>query len=157
MGTSLRELFEPAPGTIYLDAATYGLPPRPTVEAMRQALAATVGLLQRHGKDVWLILQVPELDFALAECIGRPVSFAHRASGRCAVPARDALGRQATYRQIVADVQRQLPRLHVLDPARELCDAELCHAVAAGRLLYADSNHLSRAGALWLAPKFQFK
>src|ERR671933_2954235 len=34
-----RDLFEPARGTIYLDAATYGLPPRPTVEAMRQALA----------------------------------------------------------------------------------------------------------------------
>jgi selenocysteine lyase/cysteine desulfurase len=34
-----RDLFEPAPGTIYLDAATYGLPPRPTLEVMRQALA----------------------------------------------------------------------------------------------------------------------
>src|ERR671933_187293 len=34
-----RDLFEPARGTIYLDAATYGLPPRPTVEIMRQALA----------------------------------------------------------------------------------------------------------------------
>ena len=34
-----REVFEPEAGTIYLDAATYGLPPRPTVEVMRQALA----------------------------------------------------------------------------------------------------------------------
>ena len=34
-----RELFEPTPGTIYLDAATYGLPPRPTVDILRQALA----------------------------------------------------------------------------------------------------------------------
>jgi selenocysteine lyase/cysteine desulfurase len=33
-----RELFEAGAGTIYLDAATYGLPPRPTVEVMRQAL-----------------------------------------------------------------------------------------------------------------------
>ena len=33
-----RALFEPAPGTIYLDAATYGLPPKPTAEAMRRAL-----------------------------------------------------------------------------------------------------------------------
>lgn len=35
-----RGAFQPAPGTIYLDTATYGLPPRPTVDAMRQALAA---------------------------------------------------------------------------------------------------------------------
>ena len=33
-----RGLFDPAPGTIYLDSATYGLPPRPTVEAMHGAL-----------------------------------------------------------------------------------------------------------------------
>ena len=34
----IRALFEPSPGTIYLDAATYGLPPKPTVEAMHQAI-----------------------------------------------------------------------------------------------------------------------
>jgi selenocysteine lyase/cysteine desulfurase len=33
-----RTLFEPAPGTIYLDAGTYGLPPRPTIEASLAAL-----------------------------------------------------------------------------------------------------------------------
>jgi selenocysteine lyase/cysteine desulfurase len=34
----VRALFDPAPGTAYLDSATYGLPPRPTVEAMHQAI-----------------------------------------------------------------------------------------------------------------------
>ena len=34
----IRALFDPAPGTIYLDSATYGLPPRPTVDAMHQAI-----------------------------------------------------------------------------------------------------------------------
>ena len=34
----VRALFSPAPGTIYLDTATYGLPPRPTVEALHQAV-----------------------------------------------------------------------------------------------------------------------
>lgn len=33
-----RALFESAPGLIYLDAATFGLPPRPTVEALTTAL-----------------------------------------------------------------------------------------------------------------------
>jgi selenocysteine lyase/cysteine desulfurase len=37
---AVRALFDPAPGSVYLDAATYGLPPRPTVEIMQQALAA---------------------------------------------------------------------------------------------------------------------
>ena len=34
----IRQLFAPARGSAYLDAATYGLPPRPTVDAMRRAL-----------------------------------------------------------------------------------------------------------------------
>jgi selenocysteine lyase/cysteine desulfurase len=34
----VRELFAPAPGLVYLDAATYGLPPRPTVAALERAL-----------------------------------------------------------------------------------------------------------------------
>jgi selenocysteine lyase/cysteine desulfurase len=33
-----RTLFDPAPGLVYLDAATYGLPPRPSVEALSRAL-----------------------------------------------------------------------------------------------------------------------
>jgi selenocysteine lyase/cysteine desulfurase len=32
-------LFDPAPGTIYLDSATYGLPPRPTVDVMHRAVS----------------------------------------------------------------------------------------------------------------------
>lgn len=34
----IRSLFAPSPGLIYLDAATYGLPPRPTVDALDRAL-----------------------------------------------------------------------------------------------------------------------
>jgi selenocysteine lyase/cysteine desulfurase len=36
--SEVRALFEPAPDLIYLDAATYGLPPRPTVVALETAL-----------------------------------------------------------------------------------------------------------------------
>jgi selenocysteine lyase/cysteine desulfurase len=36
--TAVRSLFSPAPGLAYLDAATYGLPPKPTVEALDRAL-----------------------------------------------------------------------------------------------------------------------
>lgn len=37
---SVRTLFRPAAGLTYLDAATYGLPPAPTADAMRDALDA---------------------------------------------------------------------------------------------------------------------
>src|SRR5215218_248891 len=35
---SVRDLFAPAPGITYLDAATVGLPPKPTVDALERAL-----------------------------------------------------------------------------------------------------------------------
>jgi selenocysteine lyase/cysteine desulfurase len=38
-----RSLFDPQPDSVYLDAATYGLPPRPTVAAMHGAIDAWQG------------------------------------------------------------------------------------------------------------------
>lgn len=43
-----RQLFDPAPGTVYLDSATYGLPPRPTVAALEEALRGW-----QAGTAVW--------------------------------------------------------------------------------------------------------
>jgi selenocysteine lyase/cysteine desulfurase len=40
MDDSIRSQFSPAPGIAYLDSATYGLAPEPTVRAMRTALDA---------------------------------------------------------------------------------------------------------------------
>ena len=37
---AIRDLFDPAPGRTYLDAATYGLPPRPAADAMARAVEA---------------------------------------------------------------------------------------------------------------------
>ena len=55
---SVRSLFEPAPGIAYLDAATYGLPPTPSVNALTRALrrwqtgeADWVGEWDRKGES----------------------------------------------------------------------------------------------------------
>lgn len=49
MPGSVRSLFRPEPGLAYLDAATYGLPPEPTVRAMEAALGAW-----RAGTARWI-------------------------------------------------------------------------------------------------------
>ncbi|MGH2532671.1 MAG: aminotransferase class V-fold PLP-dependent enzyme [Thermomicrobiales bacterium] len=46
---AVRSLFQPAPGVAYLDAATYGLPPTPAVEALEWALARW-----RSGEADWV-------------------------------------------------------------------------------------------------------
>lgn len=45
----IRALFDPEPGLIYLDSATYGLPPRQTVDALRRALERW-----QHGSADWV-------------------------------------------------------------------------------------------------------
>lgn len=40
MDPAIRALFAPEPGSTYLDSATYGLPPEPTLRVMREALDA---------------------------------------------------------------------------------------------------------------------
>lgn len=40
MDPSIRALFSPAPGVTFLDSATYGLPPEPTIRVLREALDA---------------------------------------------------------------------------------------------------------------------
>ncbi len=46
------DLFSPAPGLTYLDSATYGLPPRPTLRALEAALAGWRGGTA-HWIDDW--------------------------------------------------------------------------------------------------------
>jgi selenocysteine lyase/cysteine desulfurase len=45
----LASLFDPAPGITYFDTATYGLPPRPTIAALHQALDDW-----QHGTADWV-------------------------------------------------------------------------------------------------------
>lgn len=49
MDPSIRALFAPEPGTVFLDSATYGLPPEPTLRAMREGMDAW-----RAGTAYWV-------------------------------------------------------------------------------------------------------
>ena len=128
----------------------------PPDESMRVALQRTVERLIAAKKDVWLLLQVPELGFLPAECVHRPFTVTDTVRTPCAVPRATAEARQSTYRQVVADVKREVPALQVFDPWPLLCDREWCHGIIDHDLLYSDDNHLSREGSLFFADKFAF-
>ena len=49
MSAPPRDLFDPAEGLVYLDTATYGLPPQPTLDAMTRALSGW-----RDGSAYWI-------------------------------------------------------------------------------------------------------
>ena len=116
--------------------------------AIREGLRSTITFLQERGKRVGVFLQVPELGFRVDLCTGRPVSFGHRpAKTPCGVPRALVMQRQAAYRDMVAELQREFS-IAVHDPAAALCDESQCQAVGDGELLYHDDNHLSVTGSV---------
>src|SRR5207237_2975320 len=123
----------------------------PRGEAMRRGLERTLDLLAKHHKDVWLLLQVPELPFNPTECVPRPFSFEHRARMPCAVSRSTVLDQQRAYRNVVRQMQDEFPWLRVFDPVPIICDAVWCPAMEGSRLLYRDDHHLSRDGSHFFA------
>ena len=122
-------------------------------DAIEQALDRTIEYFRDRRKDVWLILQVPELGFRVTECIGRPFSFEKTLRSPCAVSRGDVDARQASYRRIVHAVSSRLPDVRIFDPMQTLCDAQWCYATIDGKILYEDSNHLSDAGSEFVAER----
>src|SRR5439155_24093132 len=100
----------------------------PADESIQRALQQTVDYLVQKRKTVWLILQVPELGFTVAECVGRPFSFEQRLRTPCAVPKDAVVIRQAKYRRIVDEVKQRQPALKTFDPLPFLCDETWCYA-----------------------------
>jgi hypothetical protein len=116
-------------------------------DAIRDGLQKTIAFLQSRGKKVGVFLQVPELGFPVDQCTGRPVSLRYRpARMPCSVDRAAVMARQAQYRALVAAAQSQ-SGIAVFDPVPALCDDIACHAVADGRMLYFDDNHLGVYGS----------
>lgn len=125
-------------------------------DSLRLSLERTIKIFVDRGKVVWLLLQVPEMNFSVTECFARPFSFERRVRTPCAVPRQGVEQRQAPYRAIVHDVQTVAPDLRVFDPLPYLCDEQWCYATRRGDLLYLDDNHLSPSGSALFADKFSF-
>ena len=118
-------------------------------EAIREGLRTTIETLQAGGKRVGVLLQVPELNFRVDECTGRPFSIAHGpARVPCSVPLVQVMARQLIYRNLVADMQREFG-VTIYDPSTALCRAGACQALGDGHVLYFDDNHLGVFGSSW--------
>jgi peptidoglycan/LPS O-acetylase OafA/YrhL len=150
IGTGYGRLDNEEGISIYKIAGTQLSP----AESIRQALLKTVEYFRDRRREVWVMLQVPELGFRVDECVGRPFSFGRTLRSPCAVPRAAVDTRQSAYRQIVTDVARRVPELHVFDPVGRLCDANWCYAVIDGKLLYHDSNHLNPTGSTLAVSSF---
>jgi hypothetical protein len=113
-------------------------------------LRLTVAALRDAGKNVILVYPVPETGYAIPV----KLSLLQKAGSRPEDFTRPA----AFYRQRNQWIIGVLDSLEVaarVYPDRRLCDRVRCIVYANGAPLYFDDDHLSLAGAAYIAPLFE--
>jgi peptidoglycan/LPS O-acetylase OafA/YrhL len=134
--THLRFDHSPA-SNVYVNAAR---------ETFRRFLAA--------GKHVIFMDDVPILPFDPRSCIKRAGMASSATTWPCAIK-RSAWDTQSPeHEAILKDLAREFPQIEWFQSWSALCDADYCHALIDGRLMYRDPNHLTYDGDLRVGKRF---
>lgn len=124
-------------------------------EEYRLAMIATLSRLVKSKKEIIYIMDVPDLDFDPKSCVDvRPLRLTNHLKSPCAVSKQEYAKRNAAYLAITMSVLKSFPTVKVFDPSKYLCDAKYCWAMRDGKVLYADSNHLSYEGSMYVGKMF---
>ncbi|MGG7565332.1 acyltransferase family protein [Rhodovulum sp. DZ06] len=117
------------------------------------ALAAAVGAVRAAGAVPLVLLQPPEPPHRVASVAARAFEWGREPPGGVARAAHAARG--AAMRAALKALEAQAPGgggVVALDPAEALCGPLDCPAFDGATPIYRDTNHLTRHGALMLAP-----
>jgi len=109
-------------------------------------LNKAVSQLEGSGKQIVIVIDVPELPFFPESCIKRPLTGS---IGRedCSISRSSVLDRQAPFRVLLKKLQLFHPHLRVYDSLNALCTAAECLVESEGVMRYRDSHHLSVRGS----------
>jgi peptidoglycan/LPS O-acetylase OafA/YrhL len=120
--------------------------------ALARALDRTVARLVSAKKRVWIVGPVPEVGWDVPSVLAR--ASLHGWKIDIDPRATEFFARQ---RSVLEALERlaALPGVHVLYPHPRLCGETTCEVERDGTALYSDDDHVSRAGAEWLAPIFE--
>ena len=106
-----------------------------------------------HIKKVFYKLENPELDFLPKQTISRPYDFFGISVNRDTISRKLYLQRMSLYRENIFKLS--FSKLLVLDPIKALCDDDICFSKVEGKFLYADDDHFSEFGSIYIANYFQ--
>ena len=117
--------------------------------AFAAALERTLARLKAEGRQVYLVMPVPEVDRPVAATLARAAVF-NRALEFA--PTRKAYEVRQRFVRLTLDRVAARYAAVEIDPASRLCGAGRCRLTEEGRPLYYDADHLSVHGALFIAP-----
>lgn len=107
----------------------------------------TVALLQRAGKKVVIIKQIPELNYLPSICLAlRPHSLTKKPE-QCQTPVSTVKTYLNEYELTFDSFFRQYPEIVVWDPKKSICDSQFCYAMKDEMPMYRDELHLSEHGS----------
>lgn len=107
---------------------------------MESALAKTVAFFRQRNIEVVIVLGVPILPRAIQDL---PVDYT--------MPLVE-YHKQNSFMENMAEKMREIDGVRTIKPSVYLCAGETCLTRKDGNVLYKDNNHISPAGAAFLAP-----
>jgi peptidoglycan/LPS O-acetylase OafA/YrhL len=116
------------------------------------AMRKTLSDLVKSEKEIVFVLGAPELGFYPESCVNsRIVWFTKSVREPCAVSKKEFVYRNREYREVVARVLKDFPRVRVFDASERLCDSDWCWGMKDGQMFYRDDSHLSVVGSEYVA------
>jgi hypothetical protein len=113
-----------------------------------QFLRSIESLFDRFNnkKDLYFVLENPDLDFSLDICMKRPFDIFYTKSV-CGLKYGSYMKRFKEYRDYIYKVSKKYKDVTIFDPEDLYCDEEYCYAIRYGTLLYRDDDHHSIDGS----------
>lgn len=110
-------------------------------KAFKEGAQKTINRLKSVSTSIYFVSENPELRIRSSSCLSRPLN---QVKVDCNVDRNSVYRRQNDYMQILMS----LKGITVIDSRNAFCGASSCSPFSgAGVLLYADDNHLSKAGS----------
>lgn len=124
-------------------------------EIFRASLIDTMTQLTQTKKKIIYLLDIPELGFNPALCLGSR-SFLAMAKQKipCVVEQGIVSKRNKQYVEIVTSSLKAFPSVKIFDQSKFLCDGKNCRVIIDNKFMYRDDDHLSPEGAAYLSEKF---
>lgn len=129
------------------------MPDAQRIVALTELMRADLRLLVAAGKQVVLVLPIPEPGFNLPDRLARDLWMGVDPARHSSIPEAAFADYAAAAQYMLESASMGLPGVTVYDPAPLFCTKGAdCKLVRDGKPLYFDKNHLSLEGSALVAP-----
>jgi peptidoglycan/LPS O-acetylase OafA/YrhL len=133
-----------------------GMPREDFYNLLKDSMKKSLEMLLLANKKIIFILDTPTLDFSPEACIARPWRLTGQSfKTPCAVTRLNVDSARQKYLESIMSVLKSFPIVKVLDPLPAFCDKDYCWAIKDKKMLYRDTGHLSKVGAVYLGEYFE--